>query len=95
MLARERDYVDIIRLMETSIIGEEKTIQNKMVAKGHAPDIDDLLKISIGKIMKGPWLIIKEMNELEKQAASLEQKSKYDLWIEDLNKLGYNKKRKR
>lgn len=95
VLARERDYVDIIRLMETSIIGEERTIQNKMVAKGHGPDIDDLLKISIGKIMKGPWLIIKEMNELEKQVAVLEKKSRYELWIDDLDKLGFNKKRKR
>lgn len=71
---------------------DETLIRHQMAVMGHG-EIDDLLDLSIRQLMKGakPWRA--KIAEKNTQIETLESKQWWTLWLEDLDALGYCRKR--
>ena len=94
VLQRERMYVQTIEQMG-QCIGKEEEIRRQMVQHGYDAKIDDLLNIPVGRIMKGVSPIQRKLDTLITHGKTLRSQSELDLWINDLDKLGFIKKRER
>ena len=93
-LERVRDFIATMSSMN-GLVGKESLLQHEMAKKGYGFNIDDLLDIPNRRVLKGPAPVQAEIDKLCIQRKVLERKTHLDLWLEDLDKLGFNKKRKR
>ena len=91
---RKLYYVKTIESLG-SCLGQEDNIRRRMVEKGYGPNIDDLLNIPIGRIMKGTRPIQTKLDGLTASLRDLRSKSHWVLWLDDLEKTGFVRKRAR